>query len=116
MRRGDVVWADLGRPRGREASQRRPVVIVSHDALNRVVEGLGRGVVTVVPITTNVDRIYPFQAFLAADETGLPADGKAQAEQVRSVDVERLRSGVIGTLPAERLRQVDEALRLHLSL
>ena len=42
MRRGDIVWADLGRLRGREASDRRPVVIVSHDALNRVVRRLGR--------------------------------------------------------------------------
>jgi len=116
MRRGDVLWADLGRPVGRESSQRRPVVIVSHDALNRVVAGLGRGVVTVVPITTNVERIYPFQVFLVAGETGLPADGKAQAEQVRAIDVERLISGPIGALPAERLRRLDEALRLHLGL
>jgi mRNA interferase MazF len=116
MRRGDVLWADLGRPVGREASQRRPVVIVSHDALNRVAAGLGRGVVTVVPITTNVERVYPFQVFLAAGETGLPADGKAQAEQVRAVDVERLLSGPVGALPAERLRRLDEALRLHLAL
>jgi mRNA interferase MazF len=116
MRRGDVVWADLGHPRGREASHRRPVVIVSHEALNRVVAGLGRGVVTVVPITSNVERVYPFQVFLGADETGLPADGKAQAEQARAIDVERLRPGAIGELPAERLRQLDEALRLHLAL
>jgi len=116
MRRGDVVWTDLGRPRGREASRRRPVVIVSHDALNRVVEGLGRGVVTVVPIATNVERVYPFQVFLPAEETGLPADGKAQAEQVRAVDVGRLGSGAVGALPAERLRRLDAALRLHLAL
>ena len=116
MRRGDVVWADLGRPVGREASRRRPVIIVSHDALNRVTAGLGRGVVTVVPITTSVEHVYPFQVFLAATETGLPADGKAQAEQVRAVDAERLRPGPIGALPAGRLRQLDAALRLHLAL
>ena len=91
-------------------------MIVSHDALNRVVSGLGRGVVTVVPITTNVERVYPFQVFLTADETGLPADGKAQAEQVRAVDVGRLRSSVIGSLTAGRLRQLEAALRLHLAL
>jgi len=102
--------------RGREARQRRPVVIVSHDALNRVIAGLGRGVVTVVPITSNVERVYPFQVLLRADETGLPADGKAQAEQVRAIDVERLVSDAIGSLPAERLRRLDEALRLHLAL
>ncbi len=116
MRRGDVVWADLGQPRGREASQRRPVVIVSHDALHRVVGGLGQGVVTVVSVTTNVERVYPFQVFLPASETGMPADGKAQAEQVSAVDVERLGSGAVGALPAERLRRLDEALRSNLAL
>jgi len=91
-------------------------VIVSHDTLNRVVTGLGRGVVTVVPITTHVERVYPFQVYLAAVETGLPADGKAQTEQVRAVDVGRLDAGVIGSLTAEHLRQLDAALRLHLVL
>jgi mRNA interferase MazF len=116
MRRGEVYLADLGQPRGSEASHRRPVVIVSHDALNRVVSGLGRGVVTVVPITTNVERVYPFQVFLGAGETGLPADGKAQAEQVRAIAVQRLRPGAIASLPIERVEQLDAALRLHLAL
>jgi mRNA interferase MazF len=116
MRRGDVYVADLGHPQGSEAGQRRPVVIVSRDALNRVVAGLGRGVVTVVPITSNVDRVYPFQVFLGADETGLATDGKAQAEQVRAIAVTRLRPGAIGSLPSESVRRLDEALRLHLAL
>jgi mRNA interferase MazF len=51
---------------------------------------LGRGVVTVVPVTSNVERIYPFQTVLSARNTGLPADSKAQTEQVRSVAVERI--------------------------
>ena len=91
-------------------------MIVSHDALNRVVVGLGRGVVTVVPITSNVERVHPFQVLLGADETGLEVDGKAQAEQVRSIAVARLRPGAIAALPAERVRQLDAALRLHLAL
>jgi mRNA interferase MazF len=116
MRRGDVLWADLGHPRGQEASHRRPVVVVSHDALNRAVTGLGRGVVTVAPITTHFDRVYPFQVFLPAAESGLPADGKIQAEQVRALDLGRLRPGVVGSLTPERLRALDAALRLHLAL
>ncbi|EWM15459.1 type II toxin-antitoxin system PemK/MazF family toxin [Kutzneria sp. 744] len=50
--------------------------------------------------------------------TALPicrSDSKAQAEQVRAVSTDRLR-GRIGELPAEMLKQVDEALRLHLAL
>jgi len=50
----------------------------------------GAGEVNVGPITLNTQRIHPFQVLLAATETGLDRDSKAQAEQVRSVDVERI--------------------------
>lgn len=94
---------------------RRPAVIVSNDRANITAARLGRGVVTVVPVTSNVDRVFPFQVLLSAKSTGLRADSKAQAEQVRSVAVERL-GPVIGWLPASVMSELDEALRLHLQL
>ncbi len=106
---------DLEPVRGAEADKRRPCVIVSNDGANRVAERLGRGVVTVVPVTTNVENIYPFQVALSARETGLPRDSKAQAEQVRSISVERI-GDAVGILPAALLALLDEALRLHLGL
>ena len=76
---------------------------------------LGRGVVTVVPVTSNVERVYPFQVLLPSVDTGLERDSKAQAEQVRSVSVERIGER-IGLVPAVTMREIDEALRLHLAL
>lgn len=76
---------------------------------------LGRGVLTVVPVASNTTRLFPFQVLLSADETGLPVDSKAQAEQVRSVSVERL-GPVIGRMPTHLMTQLDDALRLHLQL
>jgi mRNA interferase MazF len=52
---------------------------------------------------------------LRASETGLDGDSKAQAEQVRSVAVERIGARV-GVAPPELLLSLDEALRLHLAL
>lgn len=115
MRRGEVRIVDLDPARGSEAAKSRPAVIVSNDAANATAERLGRGVVTVVPVTSGVDRVYPFQVLLAATATGLPRDSKAQAEQVRSVPVDRVQR-TIGQLPAELLAQLDAALRLHLGL
>ena len=69
--------------RGSEANKRRPAIIVSNDGANAMAARLGRGVVTVVPVTTNVERVYPFQVFLPAKESGLDRDSKAQAEQSR---------------------------------
>ena len=115
MLRGEVRLTNLEPAWGSEANKRRPAVIVSNDRANAAAERLGRGVVTVVPVTSNVAKVFAFQTLLTAEQTGLRVDSKAQAEQVRSVAVERL-GPVIGRLPAPVLAQLDEALRLHLAL
>ena len=115
MRRGDVYLVDLEPVRGNESNKVRPAVLVSNDAANRAAERLGHGVVTIVPVTSNVERVMPFQVRLPAGAGGLAAASKAQAEQVRSVASERLRRR-LGALEPDVLRRVDDALRLHLSL
>ena len=115
MRRGQIVIVNLDPSRGSEASKTRPAVVVSNDAANATATQLGRGVITVVPVTSNTTRIYPFQVLLPAHLTGLPHDSKAQAEQVRSVAVERVGKRV-GQLPAALITELDQALRVHLGL
>lgn len=115
MRRGEIRMVDLDPGRGAEANKTRPAVIVSNDAANATAARLHRGVVTVVPVTSNIARVYPFQVLLPADATGLPRDSKAQAEQVRSIAVDRI-GRRCGTLPLAQVRQLDEALRAHLAL
>jgi mRNA interferase MazF len=115
MRRGEIHWVDLEPVRGSESNMRRPAVIVSNDGANATANRLGRGVVTVVPVTTNVARIYPFQVALSARDTGLQRESKAQAEQVRSVAVERI-GARLGVLSSEEIAALDEALRVHLAL
>lgn len=115
MRRGEIRWVDLDPVRGAESSKRRPAVIVSNDGANTTASRLGRGVVTVVPVTSNTARVYPFQVMLPAGDGGLDRDSKAQSEQVRSVAVERI-GALVGQLNAPQLAALDEALRLHLAL
>lgn len=115
MRRGEVRLVDLEPARGSEASKRRPAVVVSNDRANAAAERLGRGVVTVVPLTSSTAKIFPFQVLVPASQGGLRADSKAQAEQVRSVAVERL-GPALGQLPAPIMAAIDAALRLHLDL
>ena len=115
MRRGEIRLTDLDPARGSEADKRRPTVIVSNDGANASAEALGRGMVTVVPVTTNIRRVHPFQVLLESSDSGLTHDSKAQAEQVRSVAVERVGTR-IGAVPPEVMAKLDEALRVHLSL
>lgn len=116
MRRGEIWLVALEPVRGSEADKTRPVVIVSNDARNRESERSGRGVITVVPLTSNTTRVLPFQVLVPAEPwTGLAIASKAQAEQVRSVAVERLVAHR-GRLDATTLAGLDEALLLHLGL
>jgi mRNA interferase MazF len=115
MRRGEIRMVDLDPARGVEAAKRRPAVIVSNDGANLTAARLGRGVLTVVPVTSNVARLYPFQVLLEASDTGLERDAKAQAEQVRSVAIERV-GRRIGAVPPPLLSRLNDALRLHLAL
>jgi mRNA interferase MazF len=115
MRRGDVVWVDLDPAQRAEANKRRPAVVVSNDGANRTAEQLGRGVVTVVPVTTNTSQVYPFQVLLPGDRCGLQQTSKAQAEQIRAVSIDRI-GDVAGRVPADLVEQLDYAIRLHLAL
>lgn len=115
MRRGEVWLVDFEPIVGSEANKRRPAVIVSNNRANAAAKRTGRGVVTVVPVTSNVARVFAFQVELAATEAGLQVDSKAQAERVRSVAIERFGQRV-GTLGSSAIDALDEALRLHLQL
>jgi mRNA interferase MazF len=72
-------------------------------------------VVTVVPVTSSTRRVYPFQVLLPAEECGLRSESKAQAEQARAVAFERV-GALIGRVPPALMAELDDALRLHLSL
>lgn len=115
MRRGEIRIVDLDPVPGAEADKRRPAVIVSNDGANLTATRLGRGVLVVVPITSNVERIYPFQVMLPSVSTSLPRDSKAQAEQVRAVAFQRI-GELVSQLPESLMLDIDEALRLHLDL
>jgi mRNA interferase MazF len=115
MLRGEIWQVDLDPARGNEANKQRPAVVVSNDRANATATRFGRGVVTVVPVTSNVAKVYPFQVLLSAAATGLTVDSKAQAEQIRSVASERLLRR-IGRVSPKELAQLDDALRLHLEL
>lgn len=115
MRRGEIRLVDLDPIRGAEANKTRPAIIVSNDGANARSSALGWGVVTVVPVTSNVTKVLRFQVRLPAGSTGLTRDSKAQVEQVRAVAVERV-GARLGAVSPDLLAGVDDALRLHLSL
>ncbi|MEW6277529.1 MAG: type II toxin-antitoxin system PemK/MazF family toxin [Candidatus Eremiobacterota bacterium] len=111
--RGEVYWLELGASYGCEQSGRRPVLIVSDDAINRLPL-----VVVVVPGTDarNVARDYPVNVRVRSAEcTGLPRDTVFMCFQMRAIDPRHL-GARLARLPAARMVEVDEALRRALGI
>lgn len=115
LRRGAIVQVDLDPTVGHEANKVRPAVVVSNDSANAYAAETGLGMLTVVPLTSNVQRVYAFQALVPRAESGLPVDSKAQAEQLRSIDARRVVS-VGSVLSAERMAAIDHAVAVQLAL
>ncbi|WZO58084.1 type II toxin-antitoxin system PemK/MazF family toxin [Microbacterium sp. LWH10-1.2] len=115
LRRGQIVLVSFDPAVGSEVRKTRPAVVVSNNTANTVASRSSNATVTVVPLTSRTEKVFPFQVLLPAGATGLDRDSKAQAEQIRTVSVARIMRPV-GWVPAELLGAVDEALRLHLSL
>ncbi|MGH3924673.1 MAG: type II toxin-antitoxin system PemK/MazF family toxin [Pseudonocardiaceae bacterium] len=115
MKRGEICLVDLDPVLGSAAAKVRPAVIVSNHGANAAAQRSRFGVLTVVPVTTNITHIYPFQILLPAIQCGLRRDSKAQAEQVRSVSAIRI-GRCVGVLPENLLAQLEDALRLHVGL
>ncbi|GHJ37581.1 type II toxin-antitoxin system PemK/MazF family toxin [Streptomyces sp. TS71-3] len=115
MKRGDIWLVDFEPARGHEANKLRPAVLVTNEAANRAATRGRRGILTVVPVTSNTTRILPFQVLLQAGDGGLQRDSKVQCEQIRSMDVSRFRRP-IGAVPPRIMAEIDAALRIQLAL
>ena len=105
-RRGEVYWGALDPVGGTEIRKTRPAVIVSNDSCNRY----GTRVV-VLPITSNVNSVFPGEALVTVK--GKP--GRALGDQIRSIDKSRLKARVGTVTPAEMVR-LEEALAVTLGL
>jgi len=117
INRGQIYFANLNPTQGREQAGYRPVLVVSSDAIN-----LQPLIVTVVVGTDagNVPRDYPTNVRITAKETGLPRDTVFLCFQIRSIDPSRLHHpethlpNLAGQMPAHRMADIDQAIKLVL--
>jgi len=110
MRRGDIYLVDFEPSVGAEIRKKRPALIISCDDANKYLR-----TVMVIPLSSRIEKVYPFEVLVTKGESGLEADSKLKIPQMRSVDKGRL-TKYIGTVGADILGRVETAIGLHLSL
>jgi mRNA interferase MazF len=108
--RGEIYWANLDPVLGSEIAKTRPVLVVSNDINNQYA-----ATVTVLPITSNTEKVYPYEIRIKPVESGLKNDSKIKANQIRTIDKVRL-GRKLGILTNEKMREVDSAMKVHLYL
>ena len=106
MKRGEVWWINFEPSIGGEIRKQRPAVIVSNDAANHY---LNR--VQVVPITGNVNKLYPSEAYM----TFRGKKSKAMADQITTVSKKRLINSA-GSISKTEMEGISKAITTQLDL
>ncbi|HUD10644.1 MAG TPA: type II toxin-antitoxin system PemK/MazF family toxin [Candidatus Saccharimonadales bacterium] len=112
IRRGEIYWIQLDPTIGAEIKKTRPALIVSNDTSNQFSD-----LVTLLPLTSQVKAIRPFEVLITNGQGGLLKTSKIKCNQIRTVDKKRLIGKSFGPrVGSEVMNQVSAALKIHLEL
>jgi mRNA interferase MazF len=106
MKRGEVWWINFEPSVGGEIRKRRPAIIISNDAANHYLNRI-----QVVPITSNIDKLYPSEAYV----TFHGKKSKAMADQITTVSKKRLINSA-GSISKIEMEGVSRAITTQLDL
>jgi mRNA interferase MazF len=110
LRRGDIALVNFDPAEPFEAAKTRPAVIVSNNISNEHAH-----VVIVVPLTSNLTRVYPHEFVIPIERSNLDSDSKTQVHLLRHVGKKRIQK-VIASLPSDLMEKLDDLLREQLAL
>ena len=111
VKRGDIYYADLSPVVGSEQGGIRPVLIIQNDVGNRY-----SPTVICAAITSRMNKAkLPTHIEIDSRRCQIMKDSVILLEQIRTIDKQRLKD-MIGHLDKERMRSVDEAMRVSLAL
>lgn len=110
-RRGEIYWLNFGPGERGEAARHHPALVVQNDI------GNATSPATIVLAITSAEKLedYPMHVRLLPGDGGVEVESIVQSELIYTVNQNRLEEK-LGQLSAERMTEVDEALRRTLGL
>ena len=112
INRGEIWWADLPEPTGSSPGYRRLAVIIQSDVFNQT--SLNTSIAVLVSTNLELEKMRG-NVLLKKHQSGLPKDSVANVTQVFTLDKSLLHE-FVETLSERKMEQIDEGLRLVLSL
>ncbi|HHT9124839.1 MAG TPA: type II toxin-antitoxin system PemK/MazF family toxin [Candidatus Brocadiia bacterium] len=109
-KRGEIWLVSLEPVIDSEIGKTRPALVISNDQNNQFAD-----TVTVIPITSKTEKIYPFETLLTKEECRMPVDSKVKSNQIRTIDKRRLVK-LLSSISQNKLKEVEQSLLIHLSL
>ena len=110
IRRGEIYWVKLPlfdiKENIRELQGPHPCLVVSNDEQNKF-----SPLITVLPLTSKIDKIYPFQVFSKIGGK----NGIILVDQIRTIDRKRF-IGKLGKISFDLMGHVERALHTTLAL
>lgn len=110
LKRGEIYFANLNPTIGKEISKTRPVLIISNDINNTYSD-----LITIVPITSQTENIYPYEVSITKEESGLDKHSKIKCNQIRTIDKIRLTKKT-GSISKDKINQIERAVCVHLDI
>ena len=105
-KRGEIYWVKLAPTIGSETSKTRPGLILSNNIGNEITNR-----VIVAPITSNIEKIYPFEVKIMIGNK----ESKVMLDQIRVIDKSRL-GEILGEISHNELKNIEKALKLVLDI
>jgi len=109
----NIFWADLNPTKGSEQAGKRPVLVISEEAVNQALP-----IVTVVCLTSLKPgrKVYPIETLLETEDSRLEERSIVMAHQIRAIAKDRL-AEKCGAIDKEEIRErIRNVVRLYLDL
>ncbi len=108
-KRGEIWIVNWNPARGSEQAGRRPALIIQNDIGNE------KASTTIVAAVSSKVKLYPMNVKVEAPEGGLLQSSIVTTSQILTVSKQRLEKR-IGVLTAKTMMDVDQAIKLSLSV
>ena len=96
---------------GHEVKKKRPALILSNNIHNQY-----SPLVTVAPLSSNTNKVYPFEVYVPKKLTGLNENSKIMIIQLRSIDKKRLINKIGNIEDKEIINKINKVISEHFGL